>query len=184
MPKLPEILTVNHIPSRGMFRIEELELRFSNGVERVYQRIAAGKRTAVMGVPVNERGEVLLIREYCGGVHEYLLTLPKGAVELGEDPKDGLNRELKEEIGFGARNIETLRDFTLAPGQLGFHITAMLATDLHPETLPGDEPEPLEVVPWAWQQLPVLFEHPECSEARVIAALVLADIVLRRRGSI
>ena len=94
MPKLPEILAVNHLPSQGMFRIEELQLRFSNGVERVYQRIAGGRRQAVMGVPVNEKGEVLLIREYCGGVHEYLLTLPIGAVEPGEDPVDGLNREL------------------------------------------------------------------------------------------
>ena len=183
MPKLPEILAVNHLPSRGMFRIEELQLRFSNGVERVYQRIAGGRRQAVMGVPVNEKREVLLIREYCGGVHEYLLTLPKGAVEPGEDTVDGLNRELKEEIGYGARNIEPLRNFTLAPGQLGFQISAMLATDLYPETLPGDEPEPLDLVPWAWDRLPELYAHPECSEARVIAALVLADIVLRQRGA-
>ena len=97
----PEILSPT-ASSRGMFRFEEFDLRFSNGVERTYQRIAPGARKAVMAVPVNERDEVLLIREYCGGVHEYLLTLPKGAVEPGEDPRDGMNRELKEEIGFGA----------------------------------------------------------------------------------
>ena len=70
MPKLPEILEVRQLSSRGMFRFEEFDLRVSNGVERTYQRIAPGARKAVMAVPVNERDEVLLIREYCGGVHE------------------------------------------------------------------------------------------------------------------
>ena len=183
MPKLPEILEVRQLSSRGMFRFEEFDLRFSNGVERTYQRIAPGARKAVMAVPVNERDEVLLIREYYGGVHEYLLTLPKGAVEPGEDPRDGMNRELKEEIGFGARHIEPLRDFTLAPGHMGFEITAMLATDLYPEALEGDEPEPLEVVRWPLAKLPELFELPDLSEARVIAALVLARQVLNNRTS-
>ena len=181
MPNLPEITDVRRLASRGMFRIEEFDLRFSNGVERTYQRIAPGARQAVMAVAVNEHDEVLLIREYCGGVHEYLLTLPKGAVEPGEDPKAGMNRELMEEVGFGARRIELLRDLTLAPGQMGFTITAMLATDLYPETLPGDEPEPLEVVPWPLSRLAELYESPELSEARVIAALVLAEQALARR---
>jgi hypothetical protein len=40
--------------------------------------------------------------------------------------------------------------------------------------LEGDEPEPLEVVPWALNNLAALFSSGECTEARSIAALYMA----------
>jgi ADP-ribose diphosphatase len=49
----------------------------------------------------------------------------------------------------------------------------VLARELYPERLCGDEPEPLEVVPWPLSRLSALLAHPECSEARSIAALFM-----------
>ena len=56
-------------------------------------------------IALNDREEVMRIREYAAGYHEDQLTLPKGAAEPGETLIEAANRELKEEIGFGARPV-------------------------------------------------------------------------------
>ncbi len=101
-------------------------------------------------------------------------TLVKGASERDESLEDAANRELKEEIGMGARTIRFVKRINIAPGHMGFTINVMLATDLYPERLPADEPEPPEVVPWPVERLDDLLHGPEFREARAIAALYLA----------
>jgi ADP-ribose diphosphatase len=50
----------------------------------------------------------------------------------------------------------------------------VLARDLYPERLPGDEPEELEVVPWKLARLHELILREDFSEGRSIAALFIA----------
>ncbi len=61
---------------------------------------------------------------------------------------------------------------------MGFTINVMLARDLYPESLPGDEPEPPEVVSWPLARLDELLAAPEFTEARAIAALSVARSLL------
>jgi ADP-ribose diphosphatase len=50
----------------------------------------------------------------------------------------------------------------------------VLATGLYAESLAGDEPEPLELVPWRWDQMDALLAQADFTEARSVAALFLA----------
>ena len=50
----------------------------------------------------------------------------------------------------------------------------MLARNLTPHREEGDEPEPLEVVPWKFADLAELIERDDFNEARSLAALYLA----------
>ncbi len=54
----------------------------------------------------------------------------------------------------------------------------MLATDLYPEKIPGDEPEPLEVVLWPLERIDQLVYSHDLSEARTIATLKIVEITL------
>ncbi|MGB2131570.1 MAG: ADP compounds hydrolase NudE [Marinobacterium sp.] len=175
MTAKPEILKLTKVASSRLFHIEALELRFSNGAERYYERLRTGGQGAVMIVAINERDEVLLIREYAAGLEEYVLTLPKGLIDPGEDAVTAANRELQEEAGFGARTISHVRQLTAAPNYMGHRLEVMLAQDLYPSQLEGDEPEPLELVPWPMNRLGELFERQEFSEGRAIAALCLVQ---------
>lgn len=175
MRSKPEILSVKTVGRSRLFRIEEMKLRFANGVERIYERLPATGHRAVMAVAVNDNDELLLIREYAAGFHEYQLTLPKGSAEPGESLIEATNRELMEETGFGAGRIERLRELSVAPGHMGFTISVMLARDLYAKRLPGDEPEEIEVVPWPMDRIPELVERADFTEARAIAAIFLAQ---------
>lgn len=59
-------------------------------------------------LPINDRGEVLFVRQFRYPFKEVLLEIPAGKRENGEDPKECGIRELKEEIGAEAENITYL----------------------------------------------------------------------------
>ena len=180
---LPEILETKTVARSRLFSIETLKLRFSNGVERLYERLPARGRQAVIVVAINTDDEVILVREYLAGLHRYELNLPKGTVDPGETFEEAANRELKEEAGFGARKLDYVRQITLAPAYMGFSIHVILARDLYPESLPGDEPEIMEVKKWRLQEADQLVMSELLSESRSIAALKLAEVFIERENA-
>ena len=180
MPVKPEILKVTNTANSRLFKVEEIELRFSNGVERTYERLANRGRGAVMIIPVTEDNEVLLIREYAVGLEDYTLTLPKGLIDPGEDEHQAADRELKEEAGFGSHKLDILKVMTSAPNYMGHKITAVVARELYPCRLQGDEPEEMEVVKWPLEKLDQLLLDEDFTEARAIAALYMTRSFLQK----
>jgi ADP-ribose diphosphatase len=181
MSKLPRIHATEEV-DLGHYRLERLDLEFSNGERRKYERLNSRGHGAVMIAAMPDPDTVLLVREYAAGVHRYELGLPKGRMDAGETAHQAADRELKEECGFGARRLETLRMITLAPIYMSHAIHLVLAQDLYPERLPGDEPEELEVVPWKLADLHELMLREDCSEGRSLAALfIVRELMARRR---
>ena len=166
----------------GPYRMERLDLEFSNGERRRYERLHGRGHGAVAVVPMLDDETVLLVREYAAGVHRYELGLVKGRIDAGESPEQAADRELMEDAGYGARRIDVLRTLTLAPVYMSHLTHVVLARDLYPQRLPGDEPEELEVVPWKLAEIDGLLDREDFSEGRTIAALFLAREWLRQHG--
>ena len=181
MRRLPTIHAREEQPLDGGRR-EILHLEFSNGERRRYERLVSGGHGSVIIAAVPEPGTVLLVREYAAGTHRYELGLPKGRMDAGETVEEAANRELKEEVGMGARKLSLVRSITLAPGYMSHQIHLVLAEDLYPERLPGDEPEELEVVPWKFDRLADLMLREDCSEGRSLASLFIVRELLKERG--
>jgi len=172
--KLPIIHSRAERPEKNLFRVETLDLEFANGERRTYERLISRGVGAVIIVAMPDPDHVLLVREYACGVHRYELGLPKGRLEPGESHLDGANRELQEEVGYAARDLRVLGQLTLAPGYMTHATHVVLARDLYPSCLPGDEPEELEVVRWPMAELAELVQRDDCTEGRTIAALYIA----------
>lgn len=173
MREPPKIKRTKLIAQTRIFGVEEMELEFSNGVFRIYERLKAGKHGAVMILPLLDKDTMLLIKEYAAGVERYELAFPKGLVDAGESSEQAANRELQEEVGYAANHLKVLRKVSLAPGYLSHQMDIVVAEGLYPSKLEGDEPEPIEVVEWKISDMDKLLEVEEFSEARSIAALYL-----------
>ena len=171
----PIVLDHEIVADTAIFRVQSQKLRFSNGVERTYERLVpkGNHAGALMIVAINDDNEVMLIREYSAGTETYELSLPKGLIEHGENLTDAANRELKEEVGYGAENIEFLTEMTVSPGYMSYRLQVVIATGLYPERLEGDEPEPIEVVPTDMDKAIQLANGDQITEARAVAALYM-----------
>ena len=174
MSKLPKIHHRERVDPGGRFKVERLELEFSNGNRRCYERLHARGLGAVIVVAMRDADTFLLVREYAVGLNHYELGLVKGRLEPDETVLEGAQRELREEIGFAARELTELTSLSLAPGYMTHVTHVVLARDLYPSRLEGDEPEELEVVPWKLADLHTLVNRPDCTEGRSIAALYIA----------
>jgi ADP-ribose diphosphatase len=170
---LPKITHKKIAAKSRLFTIEQLELTFSNGVQREYERMLGSGRGAVMVVPMIDDDTMLLVKEYCAGTHSYELGFPKGLIDADEVAIDAANRELKEEIFHGANSLIPISEMMMAPAFFNAKMTVFIGRDLYQEKLPGDEPEPLDIVPWKLSNYKALLSEPTFKEARSIAALML-----------
>ena len=183
MPQKPKIFNKTTVAKSRLFHIETLDLEFSNGERRQYERLTRGTGSgAVLIVPLLNNDTVLLVKEYAAGLDRYEIGLPKGKLEPGEDSFTAANRELKEEVGYGAKTLHYLTSLSLAPSYMEHRIDVIIAEDLYQENLLGDEPEELEIVPWKITDISSLLAGGECSEARSIAALYLTLDYLKGRN--
>lgn len=178
--KKPTIHQIKEVASSRLFAIESLDLEFSNGEKREYERLARGGHGAVLIVPMLDDETMLLIREYSAGTESYELGFPKGKVEAGEDTLFAANREIMEEVGYEAASLSIIKELSLAPSYMGHVTTIILAQDLTPHKEPGDEPEELEVVPWSINDIDTLLDRDDFSEGRSVAALFLAKTILNK----
>ncbi len=170
---LPQITARKQVAKSRLFAIEQVDLTFSNGEKREYERMFGKGRGAVMIVPMLDQHTMLLVREYCGGTHTYELGFPKGLIDAGESAAEAANRELKEEVGYGTEKLSLIHSVAMAPAFFDAKMTIFLAENLYHEKLLGDEPEPLELVPWPLSDYQQLLQEPDFNEARSIAALLL-----------
>lgn len=181
MRKPPIVHSKRLAEGSHFLRVELLDLEFSNGARRTYERLKSSGLGAVIIVPMLDDDTVLLVREYGAGIDRYELGLPKGRLDRDETVEQGANRELKEEVGYGARELRILRTLSLSPAYMTAMTHVVLARDLYPERLEGDEPEQLEVVEWRMSKLHELVARPDVSEGRSIAALFIAREYLAGR---
>ncbi len=164
-----------------LFQIEEIELEFEPQVIHQFERITSAIKGAVMVVAMNDKNEIALVKEYAVGSEQYELTLPKGAIDDGEDALEAANRELAEETGFAAQQLNVLSTLKIAPAYFKFTTWVVLAQNLYHKQLLGDEPEPLTVTWHSLDNINNLLQRDDFSEARSIAALFMAKAYLEQK---
>ena len=125
-------------------------------------------------LPITERGEVVLVRQYRHGVNEILLELPAGTFEVGEEPLAVAKRELAEETGYVSEDWSAIATFYNNPVKQNnrihlFH--AQAARLVQAQQL--DATEEIEVVLKPMAEVPALIASGEVCVSGSIAAIAL-----------
>lgn len=134
---------------------------------------------AVAIVALNEKDEVLMVKQYRKPVEEALLEIPAGKLEKGEHPDASAERELMEETGFFARDLRHIMDFYTSPGFSGEKMYLYLARDLEKKARPADEDEYIEMHTVPFEQAVRKVYDGSIKDAKTIAGLLLACDILK-----
>ena len=130
---------------------------------------------AVCMVPVDDDGNVLLVRQYRKPTESPILEVPAGGVEAGEVSEDTVLRELQEEVGYTADSVTHLASFWVAPGWATERMHAYLTTGLRASKLSGDDDENIQVVRVPFQDALAMIQSGEIQDGKTIASLLLAQ---------
>ena len=163
-------------PYRGRIidvRLDEIELTRGPAMREVVEH-----RGAVVILALDEKENVILVRQYRHPTGGELLEVPAGMLEPGETPLRCAQRELSEETGLGGTSWRSLGCCYASPGFSTEIFHFLMVRDLVP--LPGlpDEDEELQPV---WLPLPEarrMVLQGEIKDAKTMLALLLGAITV------
>lgn len=95
---------------------------------------------------VNEKNEILLVRQYRKAVEDFIYEIPAGILNIAEEPVECALRELKEETGYEAKKINQLYEFYTSPGFTNEKCYLFLAEELMLSSTNFDEDECIETI--------------------------------------
>ncbi len=147
--------------------IREGELEYS-------REVVVHKGSAVI-IPIFDDGTVALVRQYRHAAGDYLLEIPAGTLNEGEDPMIGAVRELKEEIGVRAAHVKKLTEFYVSPGFLTEKMHVYVATGLTEVGQKLEADENLTIERYSFDKLNEMIR-----DGRIVDAKTMVGISLTR----
>ena len=152
------------------FDVLSLEVPAPSG--KLFKKEFIAHPGAVVIVPILDNANVLLIRNRRFAVDEYLLELPAGTREEGEQDELTAARELEEETGYRAQKIVPLTTFYTSPGITNETMGAFLATGLVKTKQNLDESEEIEVESYPMKKALEMVKDKKIKDGKTIAALL------------
>ena len=116
-----------------IIKVDRDRIRYPDGSEAdvdIVRHPGASAVVPFLSDPEGEDPQILLLRQYRYAADGYLYEIPAGRLDPGESPAACAARELKEETGCTAKQIEPLITMVTTPGFTDERIHLFIATDL------------------------------------------------------
>lgn len=165
------ILSSVEILKTPVFRVENVIARDEDGFE-IHRSVVSHQGSAVI-LPADERGSVLLVRQYRLPARGKLWELAAGRIDPGEKPLAAARRELREETGIRARHWKRLAKMYPTPGYVSELMHLYLATGLtEGEAHPMDD-ERIETRWFTRKELESWVDAGKFEDAKTLTGLLL-----------
>ncbi len=130
--------------------------------------------SSVVIVPLEDDGNVVMVRQYRKAAGRELLEFPAGVMEDDASPLDAARRELREETGLDATELIELGNFFAAPGSMTERLHSFLAKGLFANPLAPDDDERITLERMPFAEAVRLARAGELNDAKTLASLMLA----------
>ncbi|KRG10228.1 NUDIX hydrolase [Staphylococcus sp. NAM3COL9] len=126
---------------------------------------------AVAVCAINPENQVILVRQYRKPAEKTLLEIPAGKLEINEERELAAKRELEEETGYIAENLELITEMFGSPGFSNEKISIYLAKDLKIGEMNLDDDEFIEIETYNIEEITPMLQNQEIEDAKTIIAL-------------
>ena len=138
---------------------------------------------SVAVLPIDANGHLTLVRQYRCAFGRKLIELPAGRIDRGETPLQAAKRELREEVGLGARKWERLVKMIPSPGFCDETVTIYRASGLFRSVAEPDPDERIEILTLPLAEALAAFRSGRIDDAKTLTALLLEERGRKVRGS-
>ncbi len=121
---------------------------------------------------VNEKNEMLLVKQYRKAVEDFLYEVPAGIINMAEEPIECALRELKEETGFEAKKIKKLFEFYTSPGFSNEKLFLFKAEELTFTSTNFDEDEFIESISVSKEEVKKMLETGKILDSKTLIAII------------
>ena len=131
--KSDALISSDRIHTGKIIKLDSDRIRYPDGSEAevdIVRHPGASAIVPFLSDPEGEDPQILLLRQYRYAADGYLYEIPAGRLDPGETPADCAARELKEETGCTAKQMEPLITMVTTPGFTDERIHLFMATDL------------------------------------------------------
>lgn len=125
-------------------------------------------------IPITKDNKIVMVRQFRKPVEDFLLEVPAGKLDKGEDPSVCAARELKEETGYEACDIKFLFSVYSSPGFSNETLYIYLAKDLVSGEVNPDEGEYIEVESYTIDELLNMIYNGEIKDGKTIISIMAA----------
>jgi ADP-ribose pyrophosphatase len=132
-------------------------------------------------VPLKDDGTIILIRQFRHAAGGFIYEIPAGKLDPGEDPRVCAARELEEEIGYRAGQLDLHSSIFTAPGFTDEVIHIYKATRLTRGRQQLDRDEVLEVIEMPLVEAIRMIETGAIRDAKSIVGLQAVSLQGRSR---
>ena len=126
--------------------------------------------------------QVLMLSQYRLALEQWIMELPAGTREPGEEWLLCARRELREETGYQAESWRSLGQVWPAPGLSNELMAIYLASDLSEAPLPPDPDEEIEVRPYPLDELVAMALDGRLQDAKSVVGILRAVAALKNNG--
>jgi ADP-ribose pyrophosphatase len=187
-PKLPKnkaVVLTSKLTYKGpIFSVYTEQVREPNGVEATRDIVRHNGSIVVLAVDetTNPADPLIVIeRQFRHAADQYLLELPAGRVEPGENTLAAAKRELIEETGYRAKKWTRLVRYYASPGFVGEWMEIYLATGIVVGKAEPEDDERIEVRLLPLSQLEKMCAAGEIHDGKtIVGTLIYAQ---RRRDA-
>lgn len=171
-------LKTDDIYKGNIIKVQHLTVSLPNGKEATRDIVLHPGASVV--IPINENGELYMVKQFRKPLDLTTLELPAGKLDsAGEDPKVCAERELMEETGLRAEKIEHLISIHTTPGFCNEVIHMYTATGLTQGEACTDEDEFLDVEKIHVSKLVNMILEHKITDAKTIIGVLLAERLIR-----
>jgi ADP-ribose pyrophosphatase len=125
---------------------------------------------------------VLLEKQYRHAAGRFLLELPAGRIDEGENELKAAKRELLEETGYSAGSWKRVLRFWASPGFVAETMSIYLARDLQPGTAQPEDDEVIEIQLVPIKKAVSLVLKGTIQDAKTIAGVLWLDRQMRKNS--
>ena len=173
-----ERLETRRVYSGKLLRVDRDRVRLPNGRQTELEMVRHPGASAV--VPFVTSEVILLFRQFRYASGGFILEVPAGTLNAGEEPEHCARREVEEEVGHRAGGLELLASIYTTPGFTDEVIHLWVAHDLEPVAQNLDDDEVLTVERMPFLEALERIRRGEIVDAKTICALMLAQEAARR----